>query len=262
MTERTAIVTGGLTGIGLASAKALVRAGHRLAIGSRQAEAPDQASRIRDSLGTSVMLGTLDVGCDDSVNRFVATVRETLGTPQILVNAAGIYRETFLGDGDAASQEETDGNWSDQINVNLNGPFRMIRAVFPGMVRTRWGRIVNIASTAASTGASGYAGYCASKSGLVGLGMAVSKEGAPHGITCVSISPTWVETPMMARAVDRMARAAGTNAARILSDLERSNPQRRLVQPEEVAELVRFCCSDAVPALTHTDIPVNAGANW
>ena len=260
MKERVAIVTGGLSGIGLASAKVLARAGHRLAIGSRRAASVARTSIVRDSLGESVVFGELDVRCDDSVNQFVASVADAIGTPQILVNAAGIYRETGLSD--KRAEVDTDENWFEQIEVNLNGPYRMIRALFPEMVRTRWGRIVNIASTAASTGASGYAGYCASKSGLVGLGLAVSKEGAPHGISCVSISPTWVETPMMGRAVERIAQTLDTGIDQVMSDLERSNPQNRLVQPEEIAELVGFCCSEAAPALTNTDIQVNAGAHW
>ena len=85
----------------------------------------------------------------------------------------------------------------------------MIRAVFPGMIAAGWGRIANIASTAGTKGARGYAGYCASKAGLIGLSKATAVEGAPHGIACIAISPTWVETPMMDNAFDRIAAERG-----------------------------------------------------
>ena len=138
----------------------------------------------------------------------------------------------------------------------------MIRAVFPGMISKNHGRIVNISSTAAHVGASGYSAYCASKAGVNGLSRAVAVEGAPHNITCVSISPTWIDTPMMERATLRHAKAKGTTQEQARQNLHGSNPQGRLVQPEEVANLVAFCCSDAAPALTNEDIQVNAGALW
>lgn len=226
---RVAIVTGGLTGIGAACARALEAAGCRVAAGSR-----------------SGGFAPLDVGDPDSIEAFVAKVRAELGPPSILVNAAGIYRGSPLAELD-------DARWEEEIAVNLSGPFRMIRAVMPDMIAAGWGRIVNIASTAAHAGAAGYAGYCASKAGLVALSKVAAVEGAPHGVSCVSISPTWVETPMMDAAVAR-----GISKESIAAD----NPQGRLVQPEEIAALVAFCCSDAAPALTNEDIQVNAGAMW
>ncbi len=255
MKRRTAIVTGGISGIGLAIAHSLANAGHRVAVGSRTASREPPLRQQGDDAKNVALSESLDVGCETSVNRFVQIVTETLGPPQILVNGAGIYMENHVGQGDSA-------NWFEQINVNLHGPYRMIGAVFPGMIQAGWGRIVNIASTAASTGASGYAGYCASKAGLVGLTKAVAKEGAPHGINCVAISPTWVETPMMAAALQRRARSRDTDIEQAKADIMNSNPQGRIVQPEEIAEFVAFCCSDAAPALTNVDIQINAGAEW
>lgn len=255
MNKRTAIVTGGMSGIGLATANLLAKSGHRIAVGSRRITGGQLSEQQGHHIDEIALVEHLDVGCGDSIDRFVGFVTERLGTPQILVNAAGIYKETFLDKGDSA-------NWFEQIDVNLCGPYRMIRAVFPGMIRSGWGRIVNIASTAASTGASGYAGYCASKAGLVGLTRAVSKEGAPHGISCVSISPTWVETPMMERALQRHVRYRDIDIEQARANITESNPQGRVVQPGEIAALVAFCCSEAAPALTNEDIQVNAGADW
>lgn len=227
--QRIAIVTGGLTGIGAASAAALEAAGCNVAAGSR-----------------SGGFAALDVSDSASVGAFVDKVRADLSPPTILVNAAGVYRG-------APIDEQTDEDWEADIATNLTGVFKMTRAVLPAMKAAGWGRIVNIASTAAHLGAAGYAAYCSSKAAVVALSKVTAIEGAPHGINCVSISPTWIETPMMDGAVKR-----GMSKDWIASQ----NPQNRLVQAEEVAALVAFCCSDASPALTNEDIKVNAGAEW
>ncbi|MEM7068111.1 MAG: SDR family oxidoreductase [Pseudomonadota bacterium] len=256
MTKRTAIVTGGLTGIGLASAEKLQAAGHLVALGSRRGNKNElEAAKARKILGPDVLIGRLDVSEEQSISDFVGQVTHQLGKPTILVNSHGIFIEAnILGHADKA--------WFEQIDINLNGVFRMIRAVFPGMVSEGHGRIVNISSTAAHVGAEGYAAYCASKAGVNGLTKAVAIEGAPHNITCVSISPTFVETPMMDAAAKRMADATRNTPGVMKEKLKGTNPQGRLVQPEEVASLVEFCCSDGAPALTNEDIQVNAGALW
>jgi NAD(P)-dependent dehydrogenase (short-subunit alcohol dehydrogenase family) len=138
----------------------------------------------------------------------------------------------------------------------------MIRAVFPDMTAAKWGRIANIASTAGTRGERGYAGYCASKAGLIGLSKAVAVEGAPLGISCIAVSPTWVETPMMAKAFERIAAERQITLAEARAILAVSNPQGRIVQPEEVAAMVDFFCTDHAPALTNVDIQINAGADW
>jgi len=227
--QRVAIVTGGLSGIGAAAARALEAAGCTVAAASR-----------------SGGFAPLDVSNTESVSCFVEKVHADLGAPTILVNSAGIYRG-------AAIHEQTDEDWETDIGTNLTGVFKMTRAVLPDMHAAGWGRIVNIASTAAHLGASTYAAYCASKAGVVALSKVTAIEGAPYGVNCVSISPTWIETPMMDGAVAR-----GMSKDWIASQ----NPQNRLVQPDEVGALVAFCCSDASPALTNEDIKVNAGAEW
>ena len=106
------------------------------------------------------------------------------------MNAAGIYKEALITNTDI-------DHWLDQLDVNLTGPFLMIKELMPEMIKQKFGRIVNIASTAGKVGASGYAGYCASKAGLIALSKVTALEGAAHNISCISLSPTWVETPMM-----------------------------------------------------------------
>ena len=186
---------------------------------------------------------------------FVGEVEAQLGPISILVNNAGVSVHHLIEDHDEAA-------WLGVIDTNLNGPFRMIRAVIGGMKKRGHGRIVNIASTAAQTATETHAAYCASKSGLLGLSRAVAVEGAPHGVTSVTVSPTWVETDMLRESAATMAAAAGRTVTEEIAKLAQANPQGRLVQPEEVAALVAFLCSDAAPALTMEDIQVNAGAHW
>ena len=254
-TRRVAIVTGGLTGIGLAAAKALADQGHHVAIGSRQGDNAHATEEARALLGKDSLIAKLDVASLPSVDAFTTITRHHFGPPTILVNAAGIYREAFF-------PSHSDADWLDQIEINLNGPFRMIRALWGDMVEAGWGRIANVASTAGSVGAAGYAAYCASKAGVIGLTKSVGVEGAPHGINCISVSPTWVETPMMENAIGRIAKDKGITREAARERLTQSNPQGRLVQPEEVANLIGFFCTDASLGLTNVDIQVNAGADW
>lgn len=253
--RRVAIVTGGLTGIGLATVKTLSESGFYVAVGSRSGDTEDAAKKVSGIVGAETFVTHLDVASQTSVDAFVSSVRDRFGPIQLLVNAAGIYHEAFFLD-------HSDADWLDQIDINLTGPFRMIRAVWPDMVAGGWGRIANVASTAGTMGAAGYAAYCASKAGVIGLSKSAAVEGAPHGINCISLSPTWVETPMMNNAISRIAedKAITREAAREI--LAKSNPQNRLVQPEEIASLIGFFCTDASLGLTNVDIQINAGADW
>lgn len=253
--DRVAIVTGGLQGIGLAVAEKLAGQGARVAIGSRRGGDGKMAKAARQAAGAQGLVASLDVGSTESVESFVNRVHSSLGAPEILVNAAGVtIHQTVCG--------HSDKDWEQVIDINLNGPFRMIRACLPGMKDRKWGRIVNIASTAARIAAPTHAAYCASKTGLIGLTRAVALEGGPHGVTCVAVSPGWVETDMLRSSARTMAAISGRTEAEEIAAMRASNPQNRLIQPEEIASVVAFCCSDAVPGLTMEDIQVNAGALW
>lgn len=252
---RVAIVTGGLQGIGFAIAKELVQQGARVAIGSRRGDDAGSSANARQAVGEKGIVGALDVASTESVERFVERVRSSLGSPDILINAAGVsVHQTVSG--------HLDEDWQQVIDINLTGPFRMIRACLPEMKSQGWGRIVNIASTAARVAADTHAAYCASKAGLVGMTRAVALEGAPHGVTCVAISPGWVETEMLRESAKIIADKSGRTQAEEIAIMAQSNPQNRLIQPEEIAALAAFCCSDAAAGLTMEDIQVNAGALW
>ena len=255
MKERVAIVTGGLQGIGLAIAKQLTAQGARVATGSRRGDDAEASASARDAVGSQGMVAALDVASTHSVEAFVSQVRDTIGVPDILVNAAGVsVHQVVCG--------HTDEDWQAVIDINLTGPFRMIRACLPAMKDNGWGRIINIASTAARVAESTHAAYCASKAGLVGLTRAVAKEGGPHAVTCVAISPGWVETDMLRESAKTIAARTGRTQAEEIAMMGASNPQNRLIQPEEIAALAAFCCSEAAAGLTMEDIQVNAGALW
>ena len=140
----------------------------------------------------------------------------------------------------------------------------MTRAVLPAMIESGFGRIVNIGSTAASVGWADNPAYCASKAGLLGLTRCVALEGAAHGVTCVMVSPTWVETDLMRRDVAEIVarEGKGRSVTQAMQDIAGENPQKRIIQPGEVADLVTFLCSDAARGLTMENIQVTGGALW
>ncbi len=247
---RVAIVTGGTAGIGLEIARTLSARGAKVAIGGRRS-----VEEYESLTQGEFFFGRLNVRDSDSVNRFVDSVKAHYSEPGILVNAAGVSVHHEVCD-------HSDEDWNLVIETNLNGPFKMTRACLPNMLANGWGRIVNIASTAANTAVSTHAAYCASKAGLLGLTRAVALEGADRGVTCMSVSPTWVETEMLRNSIEKMAGRSGQTLDAQRAEITASNPQNRLVQPQEIAELVSFLCSDLSPALTMEDVQVNAGAHW
>jgi len=248
--NKIAMVTGGTAGIGLEIARVLQRRGAKVAIGGRRK--PEEYAELQDN---DFLIGQLDVCSTDSVNNFVDLVKSTYGAPDILINSAGISVHHPVVD-------HSDADWESVIDTNLNGCFRTIRSCLPNMMNKGWGRIINIASTAATTAVETHPAYCASKSGLLGLTRSVALEGALRGVTCIAISPTWVETDMFQSSLEKMAKKSGRTPAEEKRSIESANPQNRLVQSAEIAELASFVCSDYSPALTMEDIQVNAGALW
>ncbi|WP_265502583.1 SDR family NAD(P)-dependent oxidoreductase [Paracoccus beibuensis] len=254
-TQKIAIVTGGLSGIGNAVARRLLADGMVVHVGARRGADPSYQHSLREALGSSIFVGALDVRQSNSVAGFVESVVARHGRVDVLVNAAGVYEEeAVIG--------HSDRLWDDTVDTNLTGSFKMIRAVMPVMMQQTWGRIINIASVAAHQGMEGNAAYCASKAGLLGLGRCVSLEGAAHGITCNSISPTWVETEMLQQFIAADMAQSGKPLAEVRATYEASNPQGKLVQPDEIAALAAFLASDAARAITMADHQVNAGSLW
>lgn len=272
LSGRSAVVTGGFSGMGFAIATALAKAGANVAVGSYVAPpnavsndaayypGAEEIERVRTALvahGTKIHAAHLDVRDSDLTNRFFADAEAALGPADILVNAAGTTAEQpVVGHSDAL--------WDKIVDTNLTGAFRATRAVLPGMIARKWGRIVNIGSTAARVGWKDNPAYCASKAGLLGLTRCVALEGAPHGVTCVMISPTWVETELMRRNVQQVVEreGKGRSAEDLMDEFRKANPQGRMMQPEEIAALAVFLCSDLAKGITMENIQITGGALW
>ncbi|MDX3924485.1 MAG: SDR family oxidoreductase [Shinella sp.] len=269
---RTAFITGGLTGQGLAIAEALAAEGAAVAVGSfvreaagRQGDAaaypdPEEIATIRERLsrfGTRIFAGHLDVRDSGVIDEFVAAAEAACGPSDILVNAAGTTAEQPVSG-------HSDELWLKIIDTNLNGAFRMTRKLLPGMIGRKWGRIINIGSTAATVGWRDNPAYCASKSGLLGLTRCVALEGAPHGVTCVMISPTWVETELMRRNVQQVVEREGRGRSleEAMAEIAGQNPQNRIIQPDEIAALAAFLCGEGARGITMENIQITGGALW
>jgi len=269
---RTAWVTGGASGMGRAIALALAEAGADVAIGSLlsnsdkrvdgelaylpgESELEEVGSQI-ESLGVRAFAAALDVTSDESVETFHRSAVEALGEIDILGNAAGITAEqTLCG--------HSDSLWQKVIDVNLNGIYRTTRRCLPRMIERGWGRVINIASTAASVGAATSAAYCASKAGVVGLSRCIALEGAEHGVTCNAISPTWVETKFGVQWMHNIAEVQESREGEAyVSEARESNPQKRLIQPSEIGGLARFLCREEAQGITMQDLTVSGGSLW
>jgi NAD(P)-dependent dehydrogenase (short-subunit alcohol dehydrogenase family) len=231
-----ALVTGGGRGIGRAVALALGRAGADVAVAARSpAQIDAVAAEIRQS-GRRAVAIPCDVGERRDVERLVKTVETELGPPEILVNSAGVAAS-------AKFVETDDDLWERHLRVNLTGTFYVCRAVVPGMIQRRGGRIINIASTSGKVPYLYVAAYCASKHGVVGLTRAMALELARYGITVNAICPGWVQTELTDQTVENIVARTGMAPEDAVKTLAQMSPQNRLIQPEEIATLALLLAS-------------------
>ncbi len=250
-TGRTAIVTGGASGIGNAIARGLAERGARVAIVDVRAEGAAGAAAdlpVADAMavadaGVGVHAGFgCDVTDEASVARTVAAVSEHFGGIDVLVNCAGIAALAPAEDLDAAT-------WAKTIDVNLTGTYRVAQAVGRHMLAAGYGRIVNIASQAAHVGIDGHAAYCASKAGVVGLTRVLALEWGGRGVTVNTVSPTVVLTDL--------GRAAWANENGIRHQDE--IPTGRFATPDEIAAAVLFLAGEWSAMVNGADLRVDGG---
>jgi 3-hydroxybutyrate dehydrogenase len=269
---RVAWVTGGATGMGRAIALALAEAGADVAVGSlpaggilpaaAYAARPDASvfadvRRAIEEKGVRSLAAALDVREDRSVDEFHRAAVSTFGPIDILVNAAGVSAQE-------AMVEHDDQTWASVIDINLNGAYRTIKRCFASMAEKGWGRIINIASTAAVVGYPRHSAYCASKAALLGLTRCVALEGAGSGISANAINPGSVGTEMMRLgSLRRIAQGGqGTTVEENFALVAAAMPQKRLIPAEEVAALAVHLCRDQAFGITGEALTISGGALW
>lgn len=235
---KTTIVTGAATGIGRAVAEAFAARKARVALLDRDAAVSDVAA----SLGAGHIAHVVDVTDEAGIERAVASVNEAFGRIDILVNNAGI--------GPLAPAEiYPTAEWDRTLAINLKGAFLMARAVVPGMLERRAGRIINMASQAAIIGIEGHVAYCASKAGIVGMTNCMALEWGPRGITVNAVSPTVVETEL------GLTGWAGEKGERARAAI----PTRRFARPWEVAASVLYLASGAAEMVNGANLMIDGG---
>ena len=203
------------------------------------------------------LAAALDVREDRSVADFHRAAVAALGPIDILVNAAGVSAQQAMVDHD-------DRTWTSVIDINLNGAYRTIKRCFPAMAEKRWGRIVNIASTAAVVGYPRHSAYCAAKAALLGLTRCVALEGAACGISANAINPGSVGTEMMRLgSLRRIAQGGqGATVEENFAVIAGAMPQKRLIPAEEVAALALHLCRDEAFGITGEALTIAGGALW
>jgi 3-oxoacyl-[acyl-carrier protein] reductase len=241
MSSRTALVTGASRGIGKACAKVLAAAGHRVIVTARNVEKLEEtASEIRDAGGEAYVIA-MDLSSSESITAAIGTAAKDFGRIDILVNNAGITK-----DGLAVRMKEAD--WEQVLKTNLTGAFVAIQQVLQGMMRERWGRIVNISSVVGEMGNAGQANYVASKAGLIGLTKALAHEVGSRSITVNAVAPGFIETDM-----------THVLSQELKDKMVANTPLKRIGSAEDVAHAVKFLVSDEAAFITGHVLDVNGG---
>jgi 3-oxoacyl-[acyl-carrier protein] reductase len=241
MTNRTAFITGASRGIGRACALALSEGGARVALAARNVEQLETLAGEIRAKGREAFVVPLDLASPDSIKEAISKTSKEFGVITILVNNAGITKDNL-----ALRMKKDD--WDVVIATNLTGAFLAIQQVLQGMMRERWGRIVNISSLVGEMGNPGQANYVASKAGLIGLTKSIAQEMGSRNITVNAVAPGYIETDM-------------THVlSQELKDKMLANiPLKRIGRPEDVAAAVRFLASEEASYITGHVLDVNGG---
>lgn len=229
-TPRTVLITGGNRGIGLAIAQEFIALGHRVAVTARSGDGPEGAMTVR-----------ADVTDAASIDAAFTEVEAALGPVEVVVANAGITRDLLL-------MRMTDDDFTDVVDTNLTGAFRVVKRASKGMMKARFGRIVLVSSVVGLLGSAGQVNYAASKSGLVGLARSVTRELGSRGITANVVAPGFIETEMTAVLPE------ATQA-----EYKKSIPAGRFATTAEVARVITWLASDDAAYISGAVIPVDGG---
>ncbi len=241
MDKRVAAVTGGIGGLGTAICKSLARQG-RTVVAIDLATREERLHGFRaETEGLDIRFAAADVADFEACRALVGDIEREHGRLDILVNAAGITRDTTL-------RKMEQAQWQEVLRVNLDGVFNLCRHAVDGMIARGFGRIVNISSVNGQTGQFGQTNYAAAKAGMHGFTMALAREVARKGVTVNSVSPGYCETALVMAMPDAIR-------AQIVDNV----PVGRLGQPDEIARAVAFLAADEAGFITGANLPVNGG---
>jgi 3-oxoacyl-[acyl-carrier protein] reductase len=241
MIVRTAFVTGASRGIGKACAYALAAAGHRVVVAARTLDRCEEVAADIRSQGHQAMAVAIDMSSKESIVQALGQAAKDFGPIHILVNNAGITK-------DGLSMRMKAEDWQTVIDTNLSGSFFAAQAVMQGMMKERWGRIINIVSVVGEMGNAGQANYVASKAGLIGLTKALAREVASRTITVNAVAPGFIATDMTDVLSEDLKQKMLVNI-----------PLARFGAPEDIAEAVKFLASDGAAYITGHVLDVNGG---
>lgn len=241
-------ITGGGTGIGLATARALVSTGARFTLVGRDgARVQNAAEDFEHAHGIAC-----DVADEASVSAAFAAARERFGPVDILINNAGITPSAPLHSMDLAT-------WNQVMAINLTGAFLCSRTALADMYANKWGRIVNVASIAGLKGGPYISAYCASKHGMIGMTRALAYEAAKRGVTVNAVCPGYVDTEIITRAAETITSKTKLNEDEARAMLYAGNPQGRFITANEVASAIAWLCGDGAAATNGAAIPMSGG---
>ena len=229
-TPRTVLVTGGNRGIGYAIAEEFVALGHRVAVTARSGEGPAGSLTVK-----------ADVTDAASIDAAFTEIEEKLGPIEVVVANAGITRDTLL----LRMSEE---DFTDVIDTNLSGAFRVVKRASKGMLKARWGRVILVSSVVGLLGSAGQINYSASKSGLIGIARSLTRELGSRGITANVVAPGFIETDMTAELPEAQQ-----------ADYKKSIPAGRFATPSEVAKVIAWLAGDDAAYISGAVIPVDGG---
>jgi NAD(P)-dependent dehydrogenase (short-subunit alcohol dehydrogenase family) len=248
-----AVITGGGRGIGAAIAEALAQQGAAVSLISRNAESLRvTADRLTKDYDVKVATALADVADEAGVRKAIASVEDALGAASILINNAGVAVSAPFLKADATF-------WRKVLDIDLMGAVHCTQAVLPAMLESKWGRVINIASTAGLTGFAYITAYCAAKHGMIGFTRALAIETARTGVTVNAVCPGYTDTEMTSQNIANITKKTGRSREEVLASLVASNPQGRLIQPAEVADTVVWLCGENAMSVTGQSIVIAGG---